>query len=485
MRFLVLISIILVSDLSSAVEYRDNGQNVVIAPFGIPSRQPPAPGRVVRIPETRLSISAQQVCGYTDFTTLQIDLPKKLLSKQYWQNVGNALVNQAKQTVLDLSHALPSMLACNVSPTFCHVINQAEMMAGFEGELNMETCKIVDGLANRTIMNDDLRQCMGSWKDYKGLTASEAREKCLTNGVKGARNPNDKAGAIKEAREEAEANGHKSERFDMNKFLDELFPESVKTVNGTHHFNSGGHRYSRRERVLPLSKQLFPGIEVKGSAVVRNGGTFQPTIEKDLKKETKEIQDEIYVILKEMKKWQDKGFNGPDVMNKSRHIWGDKEKWKRNKKPSPIYRETIDGSEPSLLVQPEQIYSLLPLASEKIDGNQYLSQVIARISQSTAYLKSQDKLYDILSRSMNNCQKPKYQNPVGQENCEKIIAGTRTSMQILEHKMVAEERVRKVQDEISQIVRATQMSRAARLRSSSDSKFTPNTDGIPLPHIGG
>lgn len=68
-------------------------QSMIVAPFGFPADQPPPPGSVINLADFDVGYTAQQVCGYTDWSTLQLRLPKKLLSKDYWKNVGTGLEN--------------------------------------------------------------------------------------------------------------------------------------------------------------------------------------------------------------------------------------------------------------------------------------------------------------------------------------------------------------------------------------------------------
>mgnify|MGYP003332480391 FL=1 len=101
--------------------------DTVIAPFGLSSGQPPRTS-TVQIVDAQIGFKAAQVCGYTDWTTAQVHLPMQLLSKKYWEDVGQKLGQKAREVVYQISGALPSMIACNISPQFCSVYNQAEFM---------------------------------------------------------------------------------------------------------------------------------------------------------------------------------------------------------------------------------------------------------------------------------------------------------------------------------------------------------------------
>lgn len=465
-----------------AVEYAGPDGNRVIKPFGIPSRQPPISARIVSIPEVRVGFSAKQVCGYTDWSTLQLELPKKLLSKEYWKNIASKLENQAKQTVLDLSYALPGMIACNVSPDFCHVYNQAEMMASFEGELSFNTCKILDGVANVSgFQAEELRVCVEGLIKTRGFSASEAREKCLRGDGDNSSSPSSQATNIEKGRI---LGGGAESKFNLNAFLDGIFPPSIRTSAGNViSFTTGEYMYTRRQRGVDFFKALFPGVEVRGTATIRNGGTFQPVVENELLKQEKATKDAVIEILKVMQGYHKKGFTARDVISKSQPIWADKNKWIANKKPSPIYRETMDGSEPTFLIQPEQIYSLLPLADEGIDNNRALDQVIDRLSQATAFLKVQDSLFDIQTRTAEECERPDRQDAVTQANCQIVAQKTRLSMEFLERKAMAEDRAVRVQGEIAALIDAVRNSQIGRIKSSPIGVLAPEGK-IPLPNRG-
>ena len=439
------------------LEVRHNKQQTIIYPYGLPTRQPPAPGRVIELPSASLSIKARQVCGYTDFSSVQLNLPKQLLSKEYWSKIGNNLLKQAKQQVLDLSYALPAMLSCNISPTWCANLNPSQIMAAFEGQLSLNTCDILDGLSTEAVWNEDLKQCMKAWEGAKGLTPIQARERCLTNGnvSPGGITPQQQAENIKQAREAAE-NGASS-AFSFESFMSELIPDAVSVTSSSSQQTSlaGNHLYSRRSRSLKLAAKLFSGIEVRSSAYVGRAGTFQSNVESHLNDETVKVKSKILSILKEMKKWEQQGFQANDVIEKSRSSWDDKNEWKKAGEPAAIMRSSIDGSDPSYLVTPEQIYALLPLAEDHID-EKTLQQVVDRISQSTAYVKVQDSLADIQTGALIKCVEPKNQSAVAQKNCDHILKRSQLAMQVLEHKMLGEERVRKVQEEVGSIINEVQ-----------------------------
>lgn len=440
----------LISGSASSIDVKNRGGNAIVRPFGIQSTQPPARVNVVTIDKVEFGARADQVCGYTDWTSLQIELPKKLLSKSYWNKLGQNVVNQAKKTVLDLSYALPSMLACNISPTYCHVYNQSELMASFEGQLSFETCKILDEVANTDlIQHESLIQCIKSKRAEKKMTDSEAREECLSGGGDIPSSADEQADRISKNTSTIDP------KFTVAKFLSDLFPEktqSQQTIDGT--------TYSRSNYSAKLLKTYLRGIEVKGSVMVRHGGTYQKILRDELVKKDEQTKNAILNILKEMKKLQEEGLNAQDVISKSSKIWSNKDAWKKNGEPHPIYRSPYDGSEPSFIIRPEQIYQLLPLTDGGVAGNKFLEQVVERMAQTSSYLKIQDHLFDIQTRAIEECFGEKNRSAIAQKNCKMIIEKTKLSMQFLEHKMLSEQRVIESQEKISDLIEAARFSQA-------------------------
>ena len=159
---------------------------------------------------------------------------------------------------MSLSGALPSMLACNVSPTFCHVFNQAELMSAFEGQLTFNTCQMLDGVANVSMTQaESLRNCVSSHMGGERITASEAREMCLTN-------PNRADLAKSEKISRTSSQGDPDASFSMTNFVKAIFPDAVSQPGGaTYSLGSGTYRYARLHQSKMLMTELFPGVEVR------------------------------------------------------------------------------------------------------------------------------------------------------------------------------------------------------------------------------
>ncbi len=481
MKKLFVFILLLLTILPNLSHARRVEHNKVITPFGLPNRQPPT-GAGIKILDTRLGFKAQQTCGYTDWRTTSLILPKQLLSGQYWKHVGKQVIQQSKQVLMSLSGVIVPMLVTNISPTFANIMNKAEMLASAQVSLDADTCEILDGIANQSFLQgDELRRCVKEQLAKKRMTPGQAREVCLT------RDTSSLEPFTPEEQIANTASKTKSKGFDMKKFIDELFPTKVKNSSGRYtYLTEGGFTYSRRSSTKKFMAKFFPGVTLRGGATYVNGGTFQPNVDDDIAKQAYKTRDAILQILREMKKHQSRGFSNIDIINKSKHLWESKNSWKSNKEPHPIYRATSDGSEPPFLITPEQIMVLLPL-TENEKGisleNHDLRQVLDRLTISSSYVKTTDKLSDIYSKALNKCMKdPNYQDAVSQQNCKLILKNTLSQMDILRSKREAEENVTKIQREISAYVRSVQEEQLKRMhRPTTIKATTPPKGKIKLP----
>lgn len=422
----------------------------IYAPFGLASRQPPS-ARGLNIIDFEIGIEAQQVCGYTDWTTAQIKLPKQLLSKKYWKGIGKKIVEQATQAVIDLSGALPSMLACNASPSFCAVLNQAEMLASFENDLTFNTCKMLEGISNSSLVQSSgLKDCIQNVLDSGKIdTPGRAREYCLVE--------NSSSPSKKDKNKTIQSHTNENDKFDMKKFILDLFPEKMRNHDNKDVFlNQGDFRYSRRKQSIELIQDIFPGITASSRSTVMRGGTFQPLLEIHESRENKQTEDAINSIIKEMIKWKKQQYSQEQIIEKSSHLWLNKKDWEAQERPHPIYRSSANESEPTFLIEPAQILSLLPLVEEgddKLERSEGLKKAITRLSRTSTYIKLHDQLGDIYIRSLEQCKtNPKYQDAIGQQNCDLILKRTHANMEILNLQRNNEENIRKVQVEIQQFV---------------------------------
>jgi hypothetical protein len=480
------LAIFAVSDLANAGRFgaQSDSQARVVAPFGFPSSQPPASGFVINLADHQVGLEAQQVCGYTDWSTIQLRLPKKLLSKDYWSNIGSGLQDEATRLAMSLTGALPSMLACNVSPTFCHVFNQAELMSAFEGQLTFNTCQMLDGVANVSMTQaESLRNCVSNqMKSGKNVTASDARERCLTNPGNADLKKGDKIARTA-------SQGDPGSSFSMTSFVKSIFPDSINQPGGsTYSLGSGAYRYSRLHQSKLLMTELFPGIEVRQQSSVMRGGTFNPTVERTMVNHSQTAKDRIILVLKAMKPLQDQGYTPAQIIERTRSQWEDRASWDQKGEPSPLYRSRSDGGEPSILVTPEQLVMLLSLAKpgerdlDKALDTPEMKQVIDRLSESVSHVQVNDLLAEIYTRTLDSCRRdPIYQGALAQENCKAILERTKSEIEILAYKRDAERQARTVQVEIGAIVRDVQGQRLGSLTSRGRAPADPPSGPIPLP----
>lgn len=470
--------ILLIFPSFDGVAYSVDTNYQVLRPFGFPNRQPPS-SNSVKIVDFKLGLESQQVCGYTDWTTASITVPKHLLSKQYWKGKLGQVKDKAVGLIHDISGALPGMLACNVSPTWCNILNKNQMLAAFESQLTFDTCQMLDGVANiDNLQATELKNCIRekTSTDHT-ITAGQAREECLVN-------PNDTDGATSKM-DKIGRSRQSGNSFSMAELLSDLFPEKVKASDGTTiSMNSGGKAYSRRSESLRLSKVLFPGLEISGSITTVVGGTFQPTVEQELASNMSELETAIVEVMKEMIKLRNQGNNPKQIIAKASKIWNDKRKWEKNKKPHPFFRATPDGVTPSFLVTPEQVLSLIPLADTSNPQllTPELRQIIDRITRSISTIKLADNISDIHTRSLDVCKKsPKYQDALSQKNCDLILERTRTSLDILHLTRENEEKARLAQAEVSNLINSIQHERSLKYTRPSIAPTSINSESMGVP----
>jgi hypothetical protein len=483
--FLLFVGSFLATDVSFAGRYaeRADAGGKVIAPFGFPSSQPPPRGSVINLADYQVGLEAQQVCGYSDWSTIQLRQPKKLLSKEYWHHIGKGLQDEATRLAMSLTGALPSMLACNVSPTFCHVFNQAELMSAFEGQLTFNTCQMLDGVANTSMTQaESLRNCINHQMQGRSLTASEARERCLTN-------PGDadlhKGEKIARTAEQSDPQSS----FSMANFVKAIFPEAVQQPGGSSYsMAAGSYRYSRQHQSKSLMTELFPGVEVKQKSSVMRGGTFNPSVERVMVNRTQTAKEKILVVLKAMKELQDQGLAPGQIIERTRSKWEDRSSWDSRGEPSPLYRSRSDGGEPTILVTPEQMLLLLSLSkpgerdADKAIDTPEMKQVVERLAESVGHVQVNDVLAEIYTRTLDQCRRdPGYQGAVAQENCKTILERTKGEIEILAYKRDAERQARMVQVEIGSIVRDVQNHRLSTMSVRGRNEPEAPQGAIPMP----
>jgi len=481
MKYLSLVAIFICFGADAAVYHTPSSK--VIAPFGLSSGQPPGV-RTIQVIDFEVGFTASQVCGYTDWSTVQLHLPKQLLSKEYWQKIGAKLGQQARNVVLQISGALPSMIACNISPQFCSVYNQAEAMAGFEAGLTADSCKVLDGISDMTqIHHEPFRKCVSGKLKTDYALPGQALASCNTG-------EKDKPATTTERQNHIAGEIKNDEYFTMEQLIEKILPGKVKTSSGTHELNSGGRVYSRYFKTKEFAKELFPGISVNGRGKVRHGGTFQNSPESKQREEKQAIKDEVKRIYSVMVDFKQQGFSDLQIVSKSEYLWNDRNEWKKKGEPSKIMRPSKDEEDPSFLIQPSQILMLIPLADLENKRNSYMSEelemMIDQLSSNAAYITQIDKLRDLYSGAEEKClTDPDLHSVIAQQNCDLIISRTKASIEMLMIKQQTEDRAFELHQKIAGRVRARQLEKVSRFSrepvGERDSGLFQEGDAILIP----
>ena len=179
------------------------------------------------------------------------------------------------------------MLACNVSPTFCHILNQAELMSAFEAQLTFDTCNILEGVSNVSMLqSSSLKNCIKKvLNSRKDLSPGAAREACLVN-------DNNAGSVISKQDIIDQIASYGGAPFSMQSLLGDIFPSEVKTNKGLYKLSTGNHAYSRRTESLSIAQRIFPGITFNGSASFTKGGTFQRSLDDEICGDELSLADE-------------------------------------------------------------------------------------------------------------------------------------------------------------------------------------------------
>lgn len=437
------------SGTSLAAVISTNDGNTLIRPFGYIAPRPPATARTVDIDFDIFDFSAQQVCGYTDWSSAVVKLPKQILSADYWKRIGKNLGQQAVNSVLAISGALPSMLACNASPTFCSILNQAEALAQANLKFTFDSCQMLEELNDATKSQfQSFRGCVKK-QVGDGDDSSIALEKCTI----GDDEPKSKD-KINNSTKVVEDN-YKSET------LNKKICQDVRH----HGYSSSNKVYTVSETVCNWSESIG-GISFSASAKFRQGGTFaespgEKLYETRLKTTTTftiELLDLMHDIRFGKGSYSNEGpmprhkvVNHPDVLKKiNMHpngkiigvCYDDDDK---NCKPKvsdlpPIYRLSTTGSPPALMITPASLYELVDIIPARTSpGMEYKSSAISQMAfaiepliQSTSYSHAQEVNQEAISRHVEACGEADMKSVSAQEDCSFRISKLKQSMENLE-----------------------------------------------------
>lgn len=427
MKIVISLLLLISTFLFSNVAVSNVGSEIP-SPFGIENRKYPTT-EYVKLIDVRAGIETQQVCGYSDWTQAHLISPGKILSSQFFKPIGNKMVRSAKRSMAVLSGAIPGMLFCNASATFCQIFQHSQLIASAQYGYTKDDCKILEGLENNSnIQSEVLASCIKETTTIRpDLDNSQAREMCL-------RNDND-AGRVASKSEKLRnaSRGSTGNIIDTDKFLLAIFPKKARSQNSDISLGSGAYKFSRRTKSYSMAKELIPGLTVNGTFTTSRGGTFQPALEVQLSRETQDIEKNVYVSMKLMKKFVDSGNNARQSITKFRKLILDKKRWSKDGRPA-ILRDEIGKIEPSFLISPNQIYQLLgffePGSKNEIDSS--ADSYIQTLAKRTAMLKTQQVLSEIHFRAITSCTtNQELQGAQAQKYCNSLAKVTKANIEAL------------------------------------------------------
>ncbi len=444
MKNYLLLCFIFVSNFAYSIEVSTYGSKTLVRPFGyINHRRPPVDAQTVTIFDESIEFSAQQVCGYTDWSTAVIKLPRELLTMKYWEKVGSRLAKQATDSVLAITGALPSMLACNVSPTFCAILNRAEALAQANLRFTFDSCQMLEGLNDKTgTALVSLSSCVKEHTN-KGMASNAAVESCILGSKDAGSTKNEKSQHV---------SAQAKESFNPRDFFKEACKETEYPK-----YSSSRQAYSVSEKSCTWLKEFFPGISMTASAKVKHGGTFWSSAAE------KKYEDEIertgiylvelvdlmhalryglgtfssqgplprHLVINHEKVWDKLGVDARSKKLRGICYPSDGESCKTDlAKLPPVYRLSLVGNLPALLVHPATLYEIVEVVPkdstpsvEYYNKDSQLSFVLEHLIQSIAYANTQDVVRDANQRAVDACAKePKLQSAAAQENCKANIA---------------------------------------------------------------
>lgn len=450
----------------------------VYAPFGTESQKVPSID-TIKLIDAKIGVSAQQVCGYTDWTTAQLHIPKQLLSSQYYKTIGKKMINSAKRSFSNLSGALVPMMACNMSSTFCALMNHSKSLAALELSMTKDDCKMLDGLANVDgLQSIELKNCIQqTMSSYGNISAGQAREACLVN-------DNDAGKVTSKGRKNETANSKSGnpKNFDLEKFLRSIFPNKLKVSNSrTVDIGNSKYKFSRSAKSYSLAKELLPGLSIHSKLSTLAGGTFQPVLENEISRETERIQTEINEVILKLYPFIRRGESPYQVLKRLKAITNDPNR----EKVSPLLRERLDGGEPSFAVAKEQIIQVISmydeLPSKEADLDTPQGKVIQQISKAASFMKIADRLTDVLTRARVACNgDPRLRDKLSQVNCNILLANADANMKSLDLMLKVEEMYLRNQERVGKIVSSVQQSSKSRKKHYSDYRETPKESSTQI-----
>ncbi len=438
-RSIFFILILLSAPIAEGVEVKTYGNQTIVRPLGYKNyTRPPTGSHPVTILDHSISFSAQQVCGYTDWTTAVIKLPKELLSIKYWEKIGKNLEREAVNSVLAVTGALPSMLACNVSPTWCALMNRAEALAQANLKFNFDSCQILEGLNDATKKQfSSLKSCVQK-QTSDGKASNTAQDSCMLN---------DQTSNLSKEEKAQNASAQSGASYDQN----ELYKQSCKDIHYPR-YSSSTQAYSISELSCNWLKNFLPGVSMTASGTLRHGGTFSSSAAEKQYEDTLD-QTGIFLVDMVIRMHAIRFGKGPyssagplprHLVIQHKDVWSalgvkdngklkgicypeDGENCKTDiKQLPPVYRFSLVGGMPTLLVHPATLYEIVEIIPhgsdprvefEKKDSS--ISLILEHLIQAVAYAKTQDIVRDAYTRTVDACKKePSLQSVGAQADCD-------------------------------------------------------------------
>ncbi len=454
MRIFIALLISFYSNIALGEVYGTYYGQTLVRPFGYIAPRPPANAHQVDLGDIKITFNANQVCGYTDWSTAVIGLPKQILSGKYWQGVGDQIKKEAISSVLAISGALPSMLACTASPTFCAIMNRAEALAQANLKFTFDSCQMLEGLSDTTKSHfGPLASCVQSYVT-QGKDQSQALDLCSV----GDRSPD----SVSSKEKIKEAQKHVSDPYKSEKLTDRLCQERKSA-----RYRSSSHAYTVTEHSCSWIKSFLPGISVEATAKFRHGGTFsnspaEDTYDDFLKKSSLflvKVLDTMHAIRYGKAPYNSQGPKPRHLVithSEVKKLLGQRSDGKlvgvcypedgsscQNdiSKLPPVYKFSSGTSLPALMISPALLYELVELIPNNSTPSDEYGKEMSRVSlaleplvQSISYTNTQDILKDSIMRIRRTCNDPDFKSQPALEDCNSRLDNLNQEKENLKNK---------------------------------------------------
>lgn len=454
-----------IGGLSMPQVNHDYDGTMTLQPFGNGAQQPPPKNISANwADEVGIKVDSSSICGFPNFSQTLVQTSTKLMSLDYWKGKGNVVLNQiksqAESAIGSISGALPGIVARQLSPTYANLLDHNQIIGQWEGDLTVDTCKSLQNLADGVPLQQALAACI-SGKVKIGSSASEAREFCINSGASELNYNSDKNFAEQQVENVVKnTDKDKSLSFSNKDLFKEICPET--NTNSTYSdYSTAKNSYSSMTDTCKWAEKSFQGVEIKEGKRIAKKGSFNNQVNALLAEEQKEISEDVLPVIKQMSKGILSGKNPQDTIKDSSSNWSHFSKSdKATNKKAPNYMQTnSDGSAPSFVITPSQMYQLAKIVS--VNGadsdfkNEYspLKQTLNQITKVAAYQKMLNQINDLRQRTDAVCSSsPKLQSDGGKENCELLSKKLSNDIQYLSLKSQLEREYITTQNEVSSFI---------------------------------